>query len=105
MTEDSTEFLVTLQAIIKVLLHLRVKGMCNIMVLFVHQGSTTDHARHIAEYVVKLICDSHNVRLRRLLLNTKGPVILQLVSVCKEFHYFELSCVSGFLVALSRGTT
>ena len=63
-----------------------------------HQGSTTDHARHIAEYVVKLIYDSHNVRLRRLLFNTKGPVILQLVSLSnKEIHYHDFYVWVPFL--------
>ena len=48
-----------------------------------HQGCKqvdTDRAQHIADYVVKLISDSHNVNLRRLLMNTKRAVMLKLVS-------------------------
>ena len=52
---------------------------CCIDVHQVCEKSNSDSARHIAEYVVKLISDSHNVRLRRLLMNTKGQVILKLV--------------------------
>ena len=41
-----------------------------------------DRARHIAEYVVNLISDSHNVRLRRLLISKKKE-IKTMVSVYK----------------------
>ena len=53
---------------------------CCIDVHQVCEKSNSDSARHIAEYVVKLISDSHNVRLRRLISDSHNVRLRRLVS-------------------------